>query len=190
MSKIAVYGKGGVGKSTIASNLSVAFAQLGERVLQVGCDPKHDSCSKLIGNYKAPTILDVVSGRNDNDVVIDDFMTTGYAGVFCVESGGPRAGEGCAGRGIARAFELLTAKGMLGSDFVDHVIFDVLGDVVCGGFAYPLRMGFSESVVVVISDDPMSIYAANNICHAISRNADNGVRLAGFVINRSCNIGP
>lgn len=182
MLKLAIYGKGGIGKSTIASNLSAAFAERGYNVLHVGCDPKHDSIVKLVNRYNLPTLLDLIDDRGE--IGDREFIYKGFNNVSCIESGGPKAGEGCAGWGILKTLEILKNKNILTGDDYDVMTFDVLGDVVCGGFAAPLRSGFGDKVVIVVSDEIMSLYAANNICHAIKKQEGNGVSLKGLLINK------
>ena len=179
----AVYGKGGIGKSTTSSNLSVAFAKLGKRVLQIGCDPKHDSTFTLTKQLM-PTVIDVLEGVNFHaeELRVEDFVYPGYAGVLCVEAGGPPAGTGCGGYVVGQTVKLLKEHHLL--DETDVVIFDVLGDVVCGGFAAPLQ--HADRGLIVAANDFDSIFAMNRIVAAIgakSRNYD--VRLAGVIANRS-----
>jgi light-independent protochlorophyllide reductase subunit L len=179
----AVYGKGGIGKSTTSSNLSVAFSKLGKRVLQIGCDPKHDSTFTLT-KALMPTVIDVLESVDfhSEELRIEDFVYEGYNGVMCVEAGGPPAGTGCGGYVVGQTVKLLKEHHLL--DDTDVVIFDVLGDVVCGGFAAPLQ--HAERALIVTANDFDSIYAMNRIVAAIlakSRNYD--VRLGGVVANRS-----
>lgn len=183
METIAVYGKGGIGKSVVATSLSVFYAQTGRRVLHVGCDPKHDSAYRLL---KTPTniqtVLDIL--REDPEAVgTDEILTTGRFDIDCCEAGGPPPGVGCGGRGVARMIEALDEMQLLQSGRYDVAIFDVLGDVVCGGFAAPLRDGFAKKVIIVLSEEPMAIFAANNIARAIDIYRENGVCLAGLVAN-------
>lgn len=181
--RIAVYGKGGIGKSTISANLSAAFAERGKEVLQVGCDPKHDSTRLLLGGRSVETVLDYLRDTPPQKQRLRDVIHSGYRSVTCVEAGGPEPGVGCAGRGILSAFSLLDRLGCSWQDY-DVTLFDVLGDVVCGGFAVPLRKGFAEVVLVVTSEEFMSIYAANNILRGV-RNMEQGEpRPVGLVLNR------
>jgi nitrogenase iron protein NifH len=182
MRTLAFYGKGGIGKTTVASNVSVLFAREGRRVLQVGCDPKHDSSYKLVGRDQVRTVMGMLQTQGRQSLTYDQIVMHGRMGVDCVETGGPDPGVGCAGRGITRMFEVLAEAKVLESGY-DTVIYDVLGDVVCGGFAAPLRRGFAREVYVVASGEVMALYAANNICRAIATHARNGVALAGLVAN-------
>lgn len=166
MKKIAIYGKGGIGKSTTTSNLSAALAERGLRVMQIGCDPKSDSTKNLTGGKRIDTVLDLMR-RKKNDVTLEDIVTEGFGGVLCVEAGGPIPGTGCAGRGIITAFETLTDLRAFEIYRPDVVLYDVLGDVVCGGFAMPIRQGYADEVCVVTSGEMMSLYAASNIAQAV-----------------------
>jgi nitrogenase iron protein NifH len=177
---IAIYGKGGSGKSSIATALSSCFAERGMRVLHVGCDPKSDSSRLLVSPGTLRTVLGTVSETESVDA--SSLLMPGYREITCVEAGGPEPGVGCAGRGITRTFELLQEMRVSFDDF-DMVIFDVLGDVVCGGFAMPMRAGHAKQVCVVVSGTGMSLFAANNISRAVERFYRNGVRLAGLVAN-------
>ncbi|HKM64356.1 MAG TPA: ferredoxin:protochlorophyllide reductase (ATP-dependent) iron-sulfur ATP-binding protein [Acidisphaera sp.] len=179
----AVYGKGGIGKSTTSSNLSVAFSKLGKRVLQIGCDPKHDSTFTLTKSL-VPTVIDVLEGVNFHaeELRPEDFVYTGYNGVLCVEAGGPPAGTGCGGYVVGQTVKLLKEHHLL--EDTDVVIFDVLGDVVCGGFAAPLQ--HAERAIIVTANDFDSIFAMNRIVAAIQAKAKNyDVRLGGVIANRS-----
>ena len=179
----AVYGKGGIGKSTTSSNLSAAFAAQGRRVLQIGCDPKHDSTFTLTGRLQ-PTVIDILKevDFHPEELRAEDFVTTGWNGVMCVEAGGPPAGTGCGGYVVGQTVKLLKQHHLL--DEADVVIFDVLGDVVCGGFAAPLQ--HADRAVIVTANDFDSIYAMNRIIAAVqAKSANYKVRLAGCVANRS-----
>ena len=182
MIKIAIYGKGGIGKSTIAANLSAALVADGRRVLQIGCDPKHDSTRLLLAGRTVTTALDYMRRTAPADQSLNDLLHTGYGGVVCAEAGGPEPGVGCAGRGILSTFALFERLGLSPDDF-DVVVYDVLGDVVCGGFAVPLRKGFADAVAVVTSEEFMAIYAANNILKGVHNFDGDGPRLAGILLN-------
>ena len=182
MKKIAFYGKGGIGKSTTVSNLSAAFAAEGHRVLQIGCDPKADSTRNLTGGVKIPTVLDLL--RDREDITLTDIVTEGDCGVLCVEAGGPVPGVGCAGRGIITAFEKLEELRAFEYYKPDLVIYDVLGDVVCGGFAMPIRGGYAEEVYIVSSGEMMSLYAASNIASAVKMlGSRKYASLKGIILN-------
>jgi light-independent protochlorophyllide reductase subunit L len=179
----AVYGKGGIGKSTTSSNLSVAFSKMGKRVLQIGCDPKHDSTFTLTKKL-VPTVIDSLEtvDFHSEELRVEDFVYEGYNGVMCVEAGGPPAGTGCGGYVVGQTVKLLKEHHLL--DDTDVVIFDVLGDVVCGGFAAPLQ--HAERALIVAANDFDSIFAMNRIVQAISAKAKNyKVRLGGVIANRS-----
>jgi len=181
--KIAVYGKGGIGKSTTTSNLSAALAVLGHTVMQIGCDPKADSTKNLMGGRVIPTVLDSIKQKRA-DLTLDDIVFRGYGDVLCVEAGGPTPGVGCAGRGIITAFEKLEELKAFDVYRPEIIIYDVLGDVVCGGFAMPLRGGYAEDVYIVTSGEMMSLYAANNIASAIGQFSTRGyARLSGLILN-------
>ena len=180
--KIAIYGKGGIGKSTISANLSAALAQCGKKVLQIGCDPKHDSTRLLLGGKRIVTALDYMKTIPVALQRLDWVLHVGYEGIVCAEAGGPEPGVGCAGRGILSTFAMFERLG-LDMDAFDVVLYDVLGDVVCGGFAVPLRRGFADRVYVVTSEEFMSIYAANNILKGVKNFDEGGHRLAGLILN-------
>lgn len=182
MRQIALYGKGGIGKSTTSANLSAAFAESGLSVMQIGCDPKHDSTRMLMQGTWIPTVLEqMYAGKTLEE---KDIVFTGYKGIRCVEAGGPEPGIGCAGRGIIATFQQLEKLESLHGDVI---VYDVLGDVVCGGFAMPMRDGYAQEVYLVTSGELMSLYAANNICKAIARLSSQGrnakCRLGGVICN-------
>ena len=179
--QIAIYGKGGIGKSTTTQNLTAGLAELGKKVMVVGCDPKADSTRLLLGGLHQKTVLDTL--REEGDVELDSIMKEGFGGTRCVESGGPEPGVGCAGRGIITSIGLLERLGAYTED-LDYVFYDVLGDVVCGGFAMPIREGKAKEIYIVASGEMMALYAANNISKGISRYArTGGVRLGGIICN-------
>jgi nitrogenase iron protein NifH len=186
LKQIAIYGKGGIGKSTTTSNLSAALAELGLKVMQFGCDPKSDSTNTLRDGKFIPTVLDTL--REQSAVKAQDVIFEGFNGIYCVEAGGPAPGVGCAGRGIITAVELFKQQRIFEELELDVVIFDVLGDVVCGGFAVPIREGIAEHVFTVSSSDFMSIYASNNLFKGISKYSNSGGALLGGVIANS--MGP
>lgn len=187
--KIAIYGKGGIGKSTISSNLTAAFTRSGRKVMQIGCDPKRDSTRNLLEGQLIPTVLDrlrvlIEQGKTEEDMILDDVVFQGFNNAICIEAGGPEPGIGCAGRGIITAINILKKHGAIELLQPDIIVYDVLGDVVCGGFAQPIREGFAERVYLVCSAELMSLYAANNIAKAIKRHAQTGKsRLAGVICN-------
>ncbi|MDR3165310.1 MAG: nitrogenase iron protein [Synergistaceae bacterium] len=183
--QIAIYGKGGIGKSTTTSNLSAALSISGYRVMQFGCDPKSDSTNTLRNGQYIPTVLDTL--REKNIVKTSEVVFEGFNGVYCVEAGGPAPGVGCAGRGIITAVQLFKQQNTFEELELDYVIYDVLGDVVCGGFAVPIREGIAEHVFTVSSADFMAIYAANNLFKGIHKYANNGGALLGGVIANSIN---
>ena len=182
--KIAVYGKGGIGKSTTVSNLAAAFSEQGLKVMQIGCDPKADSTINLRHGEPVPTVLELVRTRK-NDFTLQDMVKVGYRGVLCVEAGGPTPGLGCAGRGIITALDKLKEKGAYETYQPDVVIYDVLGDVVCGGFSMPMRGGYADQVFIITSGENMSIHAAANIAMAVENFKERGYAdLGGLILNR------
>jgi nitrogenase iron protein NifH len=180
---VAIYGKGGIGKSTTTSNLSAALADMGKRVIQIGCDPKSDSTNNLRGGRSIPTVLDAI--RSGKKVEVEDIVYEGFGGVLCIEAGGPEPGVGCAGRGIIAAIELLRQKKVFEEYRPDVVLYDVLGDVVCGGFSVPIREGVAEQVYTVTSADFMAVYAANNLFKGIQKYANSGGALFSGIIANS-----
>lgn len=179
--QIAIYGKGGIGKSTTTQNLTAGLAESGKKVMVVGCDPKADSTRLLLGGLAQRTVLDTL--RESNTVELASIMRKGYEGILCVESGGPEPGVGCAGRGIITSISLLERLGAYTED-LDYVFYDVLGDVVCGGFAMPIREGKAKEIYIVASGEMMALYAANNIAKGIQRFAlKGGVRMGGIICN-------
>ena len=183
MIKVAVYGKGGIGKSTTVSNVAVALAEKGMKVMQIGCDPKADSTILLRHGKKVPTVLELYNEKRQK-LKLTDMVQIGYGGVVCVEAGGPAPGLGCAGRGIITALEKLKENGAYETYKPDIVFYDVLGDVVCGGFAAPIREGYAEKVLIVTSGEKMALYAANNISSAVRNFEDRSyARIFGIVLN-------
>jgi len=183
MNRIAIFGKGGIGKSTFSSNLAAVYARRGLRVLLVGCDPKHDTTTALTEGAPIRTAVEHSAFMDSGKAGIEGLVVRGRLGVDCVEAGGPEPGIGCAGRGISRMIEMLEEAGYLRPGRYDVALFDVLGDVVCGGFAAPLREGMADKIVVVTSEELMSLYAANNIARAIKNYSANGAVLSGLVAN-------
>jgi len=184
MRKIAIYGKGGIGKSTTTQNTVAGLATLGKKVMVVGCDPKADSTRLLLGGLQQKTVLDTLREEGE-DVELEDILKPGFKGTMCTESGGPEPGVGCAGRGIITSINLLEQLGAYKEDKnLDYVFYDVLGDVVCGGFAMPIREGKAQEIYIVVSGEMMAMYAANNICKGIVKFAESGgVRLGGLICN-------
>ncbi len=184
MRKIAIYGKGGIGKSTTTQNTVAGLAEMGRNVMVVGCDPKADSTRLLLGGLSQNTVLDTLRSEGE-DVELEDIRKGGFGGVVCVESGGPEPGVGCAGRGIITSINMLEQLGAYAeSEQLDYVFYDVLGDVVCGGFAMPIREGKAQEIYIVVSGEMMAMYAANNICKGIVKFAESGgVRLGGLICN-------
>lgn len=185
MRRIAIYGKGGIGKSTTSSNISSALAEKGLKVMQIGCDPKADSTSMMTGGVQKDTVLELM---REGEPELEDIVHMGDGGVLCVECGGPKPGMGCAGRGIIAAFEKLEELDAMKAYSPDVIIYDVLGDVVCGGFAMPIRNGYAKDVFIVTSGERMSLYAANNIGEAISNFSSSGYAVLGGLIQNSRNI--
>src|SRR5512139_465014 len=184
MRKIAIYGKGGIGKSTTTQNTVAGLAEMGRKVMVVGCDPKADSTRLLLGGLSQQTVLDTLRAEGE-DVDLEDIRKTGFKGAVCVESGAPEPGGGWAGGGITTSINLLEQLGAYAeSEKLDYAFYDVLGDVVCGGFAMPIREGKAQEIYIVVSGEMMAMYAANNICKGILKYATSGkVRLAGLICN-------
>ena len=184
MRKIAIYGKGGIGKSTTTQNTVAGLAEMGKKVMVVGCDPKADSTRLLLGGLAQKSVLDTLREEGE-DIELTDIRRGGYGGTWCVESGGPEPGVGCAGRGIITSINMLESLGAYEeSEELDYAFYDVLGDVVCGGFAMPIRDGKAEEIYIVCSGEMMAMYAANNICKGIRKYAESGkVRLGGLICN-------
>ena len=184
MRKIAVYGKGGIGKSTTTQNTVAGLVEMGRKVMIVGCDPKADSTRLLLGGLHQKSVLDTLREEGE-DVDLEDIRKTGWGNTLCVESGGPEPGVGCAGRGIITSIGLLEQLGAYDQEVgLDYAFYDVLGDVVCGGFAMPIREGKAQEIYIVTSGEMMAMYAANNICRGIKKYAaQGGVRLGGLICN-------
>lgn len=182
--KIAIYGKGGIGKSTTTQNTVAALSEMGKKVMVVGCDPKADSTRLLLGGLSQDTVLDTLREEGE-DVELADIRAAGFQQTYCVESGGPEPGVGCAGRGIITSINMLEQLGAYNeSENLEYVFYDVLGDVVCGGFAMPIRDGKAQEIYIVCSGEMMAMYAANNICKGIMKfAASGGVRLGGLICN-------
>lgn len=180
--QLAIYGKGGIGKSTTTQNTVAALVEMGKKVMVVGCDPKADSTRLLLHGLNQKTVLDTLREEGE-DIDLEDIMRDGYGGTKCVESGGPEPGVGCAGRGIITSINMLESLGAY-TDDLDYVFYDVLGDVVCGGFAMPIREGKAQEIYIVASGEMMALYAANNISKGVQKFANTGgVRLGGIICN-------
>lgn len=184
MRKIAIYGKGGIGKSTTTQNTVAGLSEMGKKIMVVGCDPKADSTRLLLGGLAQKTVLDTLREEGE-DIELDDITKPGFGGTICTESGGPEPGVGCAGRGIITSINLLEQLGAYAeSKDLDYIFYDVLGDVVCGGFAMPMREGKAKEIYIVVSGEMMAMYAANNICKGIVKFAEaGGIRLGGLICN-------
>ncbi len=184
MLKLAIYGKGGIGKSTMTANLSAAFAILGKRVIQIGCDPKADSTINLLGGKAVEPVMDYLRTHDDYPTDYRQISEEGFGGVLCIETGGPTPGLGCAGRGIIATFQLLEELRLFEIWKPDVVLYDVLGDVVCGGFAAPIREGYAQKVLIVTSGEKMALYAADNINRAVKNFEDRSyARVLGLILN-------
>ena len=184
MLKIAIYGKGGIGKSTITGNLAAAFAVLGKKVIQIGCDPKADSTINLLGGQPPVPVMDYLREHDEDPEKVEEISRIGFGGVLCIETGGPTPGLGCAGRGIIATFSLLEDLELFETYKPDIVLYDVLGDVVCGGFAAPIREGYARKVLIVTSGEKMALYAAGNIQSAVKNFEDRGyASVYGIILN-------
>ena len=185
MLSIAIYGKGGIGKSTTTSNLAAAFSLLGKRVIQIGCDPKADSTINLLGGNPVTPVMNYLREFDHDPESLDEISRVGFGGVLCIETGGPTPGLGCAGRGIIATFNLLDSLELFETYKPDVVLYDVLGDVVCGGFAAPIREGYAQEVLIVTSGEKMALYAANNINTAVKNFEDRSyAKVRGIILNR------
>jgi nitrogenase iron protein NifH len=183
MRQVAIYGKGGIGKSTTTQNLTAALSKMGKHLMQIGCDPKADSTRMLVGGKRQVTVLDTLREVGAENVTLEEVVHIGFGGIKCVEAGGPEPGVGCAGRGVITAINLLEENGAY-TDDLDFIFYDVLGDVVCGGFAMPMREGKAKEIYLVASGEMMALYAANNISKAIAKFAkQSGIRLGGIICN-------
>ncbi len=190
MIKIAIYGKGGIGKSTVTSHLAAAFATLGKRVIQIGCDPKADSTINLLGGQPLRPVMNYLREEDEDPETLEEISRVGFGGILCIETGGPTPGLGCAGRGIIATFQLLEDLRLFETWKPDVVLYDVLGDVVCGGFAAPIREGYAEQVLIVTSGEKMALYAANNIASAVENFEDRSyARIRGIILNHRNVVG-
>ena len=185
MLKVAIYGKGGIGKSTVTSNLAAAFANMGKRVIQIGCDPKADSTINLLGGEPLRPVMNYMREEDEEPERLEDISKEGFGGVLCIETGGPTPGLGCAGRGIITALEKLKETGAYEVYQPDVVLYDVLGDVVCGGFSMPMRKGYADKVFIITSGENMAIHAGANIAMAVENFKTRGyASLGGIILNR------
>ena len=185
MLKVAIYGKGGIGKSTITSNLAAAFAAMGKRVIQIGCDPKADSTINLLGGEPLRPVMNYMREEDEEPEELDQIAKEGFGGVLCIETGGPTPGLGCAGRGIITALEKLEETGAYETYQPDIVLYDVLGDVVCGGFSMPMRKGYADQVFIITSGENMAIHAGANIAMAVENFKNRGyASLGGIILNK------
>ena len=184
MLKVAIYGKSGIGKSTVTTNLAAAFASMGKRVIQIGCDPKADSTINLLGGEPLRPVMNFMREEDEEPDELAQISKVGYGGILCIETGGPTPGLGCAGRGIIATFQLLKDMELFENYKPDVVLYDVLGDVVCGGFAAPIREGYADKVLIVTSGEKMALYAANNISSAVRNFEDRSyAKVFGIVLN-------
>ena len=185
MLKVAIYGKGGIGKSTVTSNLAAAFASMGKKVIQIGCDPKADSTINLLGGEPLRPVMNYMREEDEEPEKLEDISKEGFGGVLCIETGGPTPGLGCAGRGIITALEKLKETGAYEVYQPDVVLYDVLGDVVCGGFSMPMRKGYADKVFIITSGENMAIHAGANIAMAVENFKTRGyASLGGIILNR------
>ena len=185
MLKVAIYGKGGIGKSTVTSNLAAAFASMGKKVIQIGCDPKADSTINLLGGEPLRPVMNYMREEDEEPEKLEDISKEGFGGVLCIETGGPTPGLGCAGRGIITALEKLKETGAYETYKPDIVLYDVLGDVVCGGFSMPMRKGYADKVFIITSGENMAIHAGANIAMAVQNFKNRGyASLGGIILNR------
>lgn len=185
MLKVAIYGKGGIGKSTVTSNLAAAFASMGKKVIQIGCDPKADSTINLLGGEPLRPVMNFMREEDEEPERLEDISKEGFGGVLCIETGGPTPGLGCAGRGIITALEKLKETGAYETYKPDIVLYDVLGDVVCGGFSMPMRKGYADKVFIITSGENMAIHAGANIAMAVQNFKNRGyASLGGIILNR------
>ena len=185
MLKVAIYGKGGIGKSTVTSNLAAAFASMGKKVIQIGCDPKADSTINLLGGEPLRPVMNYMREEDEEPETLEDISREGFGGVLCIETGGPTPGLGCAGRGIIATFQLLEDLRLFETYKPDVVLYDVLGDVVCGGFSMPMRNGYADKVFIITSGENRAIHAAANIAMAVDNFKNRGyAELGGFILNR------
>lgn len=185
MLKVAIYGKGGIGKSTVTSNLAAAFATMGKKVIQIGCDPKADSTMNLLGGEPLRPVMNYMREEDEEPEKLEDIAKEGFGNVLCIETGGPTPGLGCAGRGIITALEKLKETGAYEVYQPDVVLYDVLGDVVCGGFSMPMRKGYADKVFIITSGENMAIHAGANIAMAVENFKTRGyASLGGIILNR------
>ena len=185
MIKLAIYGKGGIGKSTYTANLAAAFAMRGKKVIQIGCDPKADSTINLLGGTPVTPVMDYLRDHDEEPDRLEQISQRGFGDILCIETGGPTPGLGCAGRGIITTFSLLNELRLFERCQPDVVLYDVLGDVVCGGFAAPIREGYAQKVLIVTSGEKMALYAANNIHNAVKNFEDRSyAKVRGIILNR------
>ena len=188
MLKLAIYGKGGIGKSTMTANLAAAFALLGKKVIQIGCDPKADSTINLLGGRPLQPVMDYIREHDAEPDTIEEISRKGFGGILCIETGGPTPGLGCAGRGIIATFNMLEDLELFENYQPDVVLYDVLGDVVCGGFAAPIREGYADRVLIVTSGEKLALYAAGNINDAVKNFEDRGYASVGGILFNRRNI--